>query len=1076
MPKKLPTLADVQRALADAGRVDTDAWTQQNQSRVKALIRRSAFTVVGAPERPAVEPVKRHTAADYVNEPRLLGEKLGSRSEASRVAAELLRQAGNMTLVNLLGWTPGWYRGGDAGEAERIARKFDGDTDRIQSYIREVLLSNGYDKVWEEILARVETAQAQGLAAGTATLEGKRPDGSYMLDGEVFRAESRIEPGMLVFIHALGEYRPVLLKRKDPDGSGWFGRKWGPDGWEPLRLQKVWRARFGQELRGNSTGTHGWDDIARFWRTDDLIGWMRGRRGLLWRQRAHRQEQTAQKETAAQKAEAEFGPWYKKDKVARSLTTEPYVSDTIEAAALRKWLANHGVKATIKVRRYSQASGFDWGGKGPGNQFTDAEVMQIGKMLRSIDDWSPLSATTPGTREFKEHPNNANRWTGILDHNRTGTGDLRVHADYLPELQHLLAVELDKKGLTLSEAGKKALAWKKPRAGTTRKPKPVTTTMTTAEKTTSSKPAGSRKATGTSWPWEGSDPAALDASCTVVVVAPKAGKDWWKVGIVCPDTKNDKGRPSWLAYHLWHGIERRWSKRNGEPPAGLMAGLKAHGFDFGSGWNDAAMRRLAAETTAPRTTTRTSATEPKPSPKTPKAKDEEPARRRSRLDVEKLEALASKLDGQIDELINSGVGQQNWTPRRGRMAAGMRERGEALKRFQRTLRAMIEDAKLGRLPEALWRIGNRTEAALLAEPWNRLRGSMHYSEQYHQHDEKDKRARMQAILNGEVKPKLGAVKEFAYPGKLREENRQRSIRSLDDPKHRRKKDVAAARAALRNMRGGLMDPDTAKKIRKAMKTTGGQYSIDSWTEDTAAKVGRADRMGIASPSKWHEAVLAFWPYWKAGQSAAPRATKTEKRIKEIKNQLRTAKIPGFFPTPDWLADEMAERAMLDKDSVMLEPGGGTGALVMAAFRAAPQSSAVVFEQQASACELLKLMDTAGHLGTADGRSLSVSCGDFMEQPVGAPVSHVLTNPPYEKGQDADTVMRAWEWLAPGGRLVGLVSEGLFFREDKKARAFRAWMDEHDGESVKLDKAFGDRRAFRRTDVNARMIIVDKADR
>ncbi len=59
------------------------------------------------------------------------------------------------------------------------------------------------------------------------------------------------------------------------------------------------------------------------------------------------------------------------------------------------------------------------------------------------------------------------------------------------------------------------------------------------------------------------------------------------------------------------------------------------------------------------------------------------------------------------------------------------------------------------------------------------------------------------------------------------------------------------------------------------------------------------------------------------------------------------------------------------------------------------------------------------------------------------------NPPFENGQEIDHVRHAFSLLAPGGRLVSVMSEGPFFRSDSKAIAFRAWLDEVGAETESL---------------------------
>ena len=73
---------------------------------------------------------------------------------------------------------------------------------------------------------------------------------------------------------------------------------------------------------------------------------------------------------------------------------------------------------------------------------------------------------------------------------------------------------------------------------------------------------------------------------------------------------------------------------------------------------------------------------------------------------------------------------------------------------------------------------------------------------------------------------------------------------------------------------------------------------------------------------------------------------------------------------------------------------------------------------------------------------------------------IVMNPPFESGADIDQMRHAFECLAPGGRLVSVMSEGPFFRSDTQALAFRTWLDELGGTSEELpDDAFRGVEAF-----------------
>ena len=67
----------------------------------------------------------------------------------------------------------------------------------------------------------------------------------------------------------------------------------------------------------------------------------------------------------------------------------------------------------------------------------------------------------------------------------------------------------------------------------------------------------------------------------------------------------------------------------------------------------------------------------------------------------------------------------------------------------------------------------------------------------------------------------------------------------------------------------------------------------------------------------------------------------------------------------------------------------------------------------------------------------------------------------------------WNLIAPGGALGAIVSEGLFFRQDKESQRFRAWLEEIGAEDEKLpEQAFMQSR-IRTTGVRARMVFARK---
>jgi hypothetical protein len=103
-----------------------------------------------------------------------------------------------------------------------------------------------------------------------------------------------------------------------------------------------------------------------------------------------------------------------------------------------------------------------------------------------------------------------------------------------------------------------------------------------------------------------------------------------------------------------------------------------------------------------------------------------------------------------------------------------------------------------------------------------------------------------------------------------------------------------------------------------------------------------------------------------------------------------------------------------------------------------------------------------------GKGDDVEFSDFLTHATG--YDRILMNPPFENGQPIVHVQHACSLLSSRGRLVSVMSEGPFFRGDKKAAVFRERICEMNGESEELpDGAFQSKEAFRQTAVRTRLV-------
>lgn len=198
-------------------------------------------------------------------------------------------------------------------------------------------------------------------------------------------------------------------------------------------------------------------------------------------------------------------------------------------------------------------------------------------------------------------------------------------------------------------------------------------------------------------------------------------------------------------------------------------------------------------------------------------------------------------------------------------------------------------------------------------------------------------------------------------------------------------------------------------------------------------------------------------------------TDEELRAEELADKIRAlqfCKIPGYFPTPKPVIDLMLDHAQIEHWHTILEPSAGAGAIVDAieerhgdVIHTDRGPIIVVVEVNHSLCEILQ---AKGY----DARPI-----DFMQTCVSTlEFDRVIMNPPFEKLADIDHVQHAFERLKSGGRLVSVMSPGPFFRDTKKAKAFRAWFEELGGELIDLPEG-----SFKEsgTGVASKLIVIDR---
>jgi 16S rRNA G1207 methylase RsmC len=159
-------------------------------------------------------------------------------------------------------------------------------------------------------------------------------------------------------------------------------------------------------------------------------------------------------------------------------------------------------------------------------------------------------------------------------------------------------------------------------------------------------------------------------------------------------------------------------------------------------------------------------------------------------------------------------------------------------------------------------------------------------------------------------------------------------------------------------------------------------------------------------------------------------------------------------------ERMLELAQVEAWHEVLEPSCGKGDLLDALKELHPELSVHAIEWNRTLADILA------------AKGYEVQFSDFLTHD--RVYDRILLNPPFEDGLDIEHVRHAYSLLNDGGRLVSVMSEGPFFRADKKSAAFRDWLVEVSAQVERLpDDAFRGRNAFRETSVRTRLVVIDK---
>jgi predicted RNA methylase len=421
--------------------------------------------------------------------------------------------------------------------------------------------------------------------------------------------------------------------------------------------------------------------------------------------------------------------------------------------------------------------------------------------------------------------------------------------------------------------------------------------------------------------------------------------------------------------------------------------------------------------------------------------------------AERLHELASTLALRSEETLEASNGSLQNTARRADIQAGVRGRAFAEAALARTMHSIAEALSRGEA-KFLDGIRHRTQVetldtVLYLAKWARVRASRQRdSESSYGHSRQLDRLEEQPIGEADIR-----FAEYPYPS-IYKRHLEEAVRHCRTTKGSKQASEKMAKRLTREKEDFVTfrhDHDIEALTDFLSRIKGSGVNVE-WIGRALENHNRLQRANIADVHELRSALREYMHHRAEARGDDP--------VKVAERELIGKDLPGFFPTPRPIIEMLLERADIGEQHRVLEPSCGKGDIldVLHAECTGCQVHAIEFNRSLS-----DILSVKGH---------EVEFADFLEHRDN--YDRIVMNPPFENGQDIEHVRHAYDLLSPEGRLVAIVSEGPFFRSDKKSVAFRDWLDDVGAEVESLpDEAFKGVEAFRQTSVRTRLVTITK---
>lgn len=204
-------------------------------------------------------------------------------------------------------------------------------------------------------------------------------------------------------------------------------------------------------------------------------------------------------------------------------------------------------------------------------------------------------------------------------------------------------------------------------------------------------------------------------------------------------------------------------------------------------------------------------------------------------------------------------------------------------------------------------------------------------------------------------------------------------------------------------------------------------------ELSTSEIHIAQRLTPKLWSKVAEFLVGLGAQWHTGKQSHVFEINVSEKIRQAidTGECFTRKDFDFFWTPEDRSGELAAWLELKPGMKVLEPQAGRGALALAAAKLVGLENVTVYELMPENVSALRGL----------GFSLN-SPEDFLEVKPQAIFDAVLMNPPFSGGRAQAHTRHAFEFLAPGGRLVTVLPSRWRDSKLTTAKGFESWTQEY----------------------------------